>query len=78
MKQHVESARNHGIQKRELVCVVVVKRGAIDSGQVGDVLYRDVVEALILHERLQGALKELPRSPDSWITYFTVGNRHNS
>jgi hypothetical protein len=57
---------------------VIVESGAIDSGGLGNVLHGDLVEALVLHEGTQGALKELPRSSYSWIAYFAVGNGHGS
>ena len=78
MKQHVETAGDHGVQKGEFVGVMVVERGAIDGGHVRDVLYGDLLEALSLHEVPQGTLKKLPGAPDAWIANFTVGGRHDS
>ena len=72
----MEAAGDHGFEQRIFVGVVVVESGAIDSGGFGDVLHGDLVKALALHEGTQGALKELPRAPDSWIAYFTVGDGH--
>ena len=78
VEQHVEATGNHGFQQRIFVGVVIVESGAIDSGGLGDVLHSDLVEALILHEVTQSTLKELPRSSDSWISYFAVGDGHGS
>jgi len=78
MEQDVKAACDHGVEKGEFVGVMVVEGGAIDGGQVRDVLYGDLVEALTLHEGLQGTLKKLPGAPDAGIAYFTVGNRHDS
>lgn len=78
MQELVETAGDHGVEQGEFVGVVVVEGGAIDGGKVGDVLYGDFVEALILHEGLQGALKKLPGATDAWIANFTVGDRHGS
>jgi hypothetical protein len=51
---------------------VIVEGSAIDVGQIGDVLNRDLLKALLLHEAAQGTLERLPGSPDSWIANFAV------
>jgi hypothetical protein len=68
----MEAASDHGFEQRIFVSVVIVKSGAIDGGEFRDVLHCDLIETLCLHEGTQGSLKELSRSPHSWIAYFAV------
>ena len=50
MQELMEPAPNHRIQQRKLIRVVVIKRRAIHRRRVCNVLHRDLIEALSLHQ----------------------------
>ena len=71
-KQLMEVARDHSLEKSEFVRVVVVKCGAVYGSGLGDVMYAELVQTLLLEKLAQGALKKLPGAPHTRIANVAV------
>jgi len=74
----MKAGRDQGIKQRKLVGVMVVKRGPVYRGRLGDILHRNLVEILFAQQRAERTLQQLPSAPHPWIADLAVGNRHIS
>jgi hypothetical protein len=74
----MKAAGDEGVEQSELVGVVIVEGGAIDSGFFGDVLDGDFFKTFGLHKSAQSPLQELTCAADARVANFAVGDWHVS
>ncbi len=66
-QQFVETTSDGTLEQGEFIGVVIVEGGAVNGGGLGDVLHRDGVELLYLHQLDEGLLEELAGAQDAGV-----------
>ena len=75
IQKFMEVARNHCLQQSELIRVVVVEGRPVEGRRLGNILHRDLVEALAPQQVTQSPLEQLAGAVNARIANFTVRNR---
>ena len=77
-QEFLKARRDHALEQRKFVFIVVVKGGPIQRRGFRYILHGNFIELLRFHELCQGLLEQLAGTPDTRINDFLTTFVHLS